>query len=69
VTPVLFALSGPKVEADVLAIALNVYATTSSLGGSAGTAYGFTVDAYGLEARSFTSAATGPPSASRITRR
>ena len=32
-------------------MALNVYATTSSLGGSAGAAYGFTVSATGLGAR------------------
>jgi hypothetical protein len=49
----LFALGGNKVQAQVLAVALNVYATTSSLGGSAGTAYGFTVSATGLGARSF----------------
>jgi hypothetical protein len=48
-----FGLSGPKVEAQVLAVALNVYATTASLGGSAGTAYGFTVSATGLGARSY----------------
>jgi len=33
-----FGLSGPKAEAQVLATALNVYATTSSLGGNAGAA-------------------------------
>src|SRR5262249_32889959 len=48
-----FALQGPKVEAQVLATALNVYATTSSLGGSAGAAYGFTVSAAGLGARTY----------------
>jgi sugar lactone lactonase YvrE len=48
-----FDLQGPKVEAQVLAAALNVYATTASLGGSAGTAYGFTVSATGLGAQSF----------------
>jgi hypothetical protein len=37
----------------VLAVALNVYATTSLLGGSAGVAYGFTVSATGLGARSY----------------
>jgi hypothetical protein len=46
-----FSLSGPKAEAQVLATALNVYATTSSLGGNAGAAYGFTVSATGLGAR------------------
>jgi hypothetical protein len=48
-----FGLHGPKVEADVLATALSVYATTMSLGSTAGQTYGFTVDAYGLGARSF----------------
>ena len=48
-----FDLTGPKVEAQVLAAALNVYATTSSLGGSAGVTYGFTVSATGLGAQSF----------------
>ena len=48
-----FDLSGPKVEAQVLAAALDVYATTACLGGSAGTAYGFTVSATGLGARSY----------------
>ena len=48
-----FDLSGPKVEAQVLAVALDVYATTACLGGSAGTAYGFTVSATGLGAQSF----------------
>jgi hypothetical protein len=47
------ALSAPKVEAEVLAAALNVYATTASLGGTAGQAYGFTVSTTGLGARSF----------------
>jgi parallel beta-helix repeat protein len=44
----LFGLSGPKLDAQVLATALNVYATTSSLGGTAGVAYGFVVTAAGL---------------------
>jgi hypothetical protein len=48
-----FILSGPKVEAHVLAVALNVYATTMSLGGTAAVAYGFTVSATGLGARSY----------------
>jgi hypothetical protein len=45
-----FALSGPKVEAQVLATALSVYATTASLGGTAAAAYGFTVSSVGLGA-------------------
>lgn len=44
--------SGMKLDAQVLATALNVYATTQSLGGSAAAAYGFTVSAYGLGADS-----------------
>jgi hypothetical protein len=54
-----FALGGTKVEAQVLATALNVYATTASLGGPAGTAYGFTVSATGLGARSYNVGADG----------
>jgi hypothetical protein len=49
----LFALPSPQAGAQVLTVALNIYATTSSLGGSAGAAYGFTVSATGLGARSF----------------
>ena len=49
----LFNMSGPKAQAQVLALALNVYATTSSLGGTAGAAYGFTVSAQGLGACSY----------------
>jgi hypothetical protein len=48
-----FNLSGNQVQAQVLATALNVYATTASLGGNAGVAYGFTVSATGLGARSY----------------
>jgi hypothetical protein len=44
----LFGLSAPKLDAQVLATALNVYATTLSLGGTAGQAYGFAVTAAGL---------------------
>jgi hypothetical protein len=47
-----FEQHGPKVEADVLATALNVYATTLSLGGTAAEAYGFSVTADGLGADS-----------------
>jgi hypothetical protein len=47
-----FNLSAPKVQAQVLAVALNVYATTQGLGGTAGVAYGFSVSASGLGARS-----------------
>jgi hypothetical protein len=48
-----FNLGGSKAQAQTLAVALNVYATTSSLGGSAGASYGFTVSATGLGARSY----------------
>jgi hypothetical protein len=47
-----FALSG-SLEAQVLATALNIYASTQSLGGTIGNAYGFTVSATGLGADSF----------------
>jgi hypothetical protein len=46
-------LPDPKVDAEVLATALNVYATTKSLGGTAGQAYMFVVDDMGLGARSY----------------
>src|SRR5262249_33448318 len=49
----LFNQSGSNAQANVLATALNVYATTQSLGGTAGQAYGFTVTAAGLGAYSF----------------
>jgi uncharacterized delta-60 repeat protein len=42
----------PKLYAQVLATALNVYATTQSLGGTAGPQFGFTVSATGLGAKS-----------------
>jgi hypothetical protein len=45
-----FAEHGPKLDAQVLATALNVYATTLSLGGTAGRAYGFVVNDAGLGA-------------------
>jgi type VI protein secretion system component Hcp len=44
---------------QVLAAALNVYATTASLGGTAAQAYGFTVSATGLGAHSFNVGADG----------
>ncbi|HEY7310781.1 MAG TPA: choice-of-anchor Q domain-containing protein [Gemmataceae bacterium] len=46
------ALPAPKVEAEVLAAALNVYATTLSLGGTAAQAFGFRVSDAGLGADS-----------------
>jgi hypothetical protein len=54
----LFALPG-SLDAQVLATALNIYATTLSLGGTIGTAYGFTVSADGLGAYSFNVGADG----------
>jgi hypothetical protein len=47
-----FRLGGTEVQAQVLAVAINVYATTASLGGNVAAAYGFTVNATGLGARS-----------------
>jgi hypothetical protein len=47
-----FSLPGPKLDAEVLATALDVYATTLSLGGTLGQQYGFTVTAAGLGADS-----------------
>jgi hypothetical protein len=55
----LFGLSAPKLDAQVLATALNVYATTSSLGGTAGVAYGFVVTAAGLGAGVYNLGASG----------
>jgi hypothetical protein len=49
----LFALPGSNLQADMLATALNVYATTQSLGGTAAETYGFQVTATGLGADSF----------------
>ncbi len=46
-------------DAEVLATALNVYATTLSLGGTAGQAYGFLVDTAGLGARTSNVGANG----------
>jgi hypothetical protein len=46
----LFSLQGPKLDAMVLDTALDVYATTSSLGGAQAAAYGFRVTADGLGA-------------------
>jgi hypothetical protein len=53
-----FALPG-SLEAQVLATALNIYATTLSLGGTVGQAYGFTVSADGLGADSYNVGADG----------
>jgi autotransporter-associated beta strand protein len=45
-----FAEPGPKLDAAILDTALDVYATTASLGGQTAAAYGFKVNAYGLGA-------------------
>jgi hypothetical protein len=56
---------------DVLATALNVYATTSAWGGSAAAAYGFTVSSTGLGACSYSvgsdGAAVGVPNSTTLT--
>jgi hypothetical protein len=49
----LFNVKGPKLDAELLATALNVYATTLSLGGTAAQTYGFDVTVYGLGASSY----------------
>jgi hypothetical protein len=49
----LFAQGHDNPDAQVLATALNVYATTTSLGGAQGLTYGFGVTAQGLGASSF----------------
>jgi hypothetical protein len=55
----LFNLDGTQVQAQVLATALNVYATTTSLGGNAAAAYGFSVSATGLGACSYSVGSDG----------
>ena len=54
-----FALPGSNLEAEVLATALNVYATTQSLGGMTGVSHRFIVSAGGLGADSFNVGADG----------
>ncbi len=44
----LYVNSSTQLDAQVLATALNVYASTTSLGGNTATSYGFTVTADGL---------------------
>jgi hypothetical protein len=55
----LFNQKGPKLDAQVLDTALDVYATTLSLGGTAAQAYGFDVTAYGLGASDYNVGANG----------
>jgi hypothetical protein len=55
----LFRVHGQKTYAQVLATALNVYATTLSLGGQAAKPYGFTIDQYGLGASGYNVGSNG----------
>jgi hypothetical protein len=55
----LFNQQGPKLDAQVLGTALDVYATTLSLGGTAAQAYGFDVTADGLGASTYNVGANG----------
>ena len=48
-----YSTSARATDAQVLATALNVYASTASLGGDAAAAYGFSVSAAGLGAAQF----------------
>ncbi|HKI32219.1 MAG TPA: hypothetical protein VKA46_10150 [Gemmataceae bacterium] len=48
-----WAMHHDQPDVQVLAAARNVYATTASLGGAQGAAYGFSVTAAGLGANSF----------------
>jgi hypothetical protein len=49
----LYRRPGPRLEAEMLATALNLYATTQSLGGAAGAAFGFAVSGPGLGASTY----------------
>jgi len=55
----LYNLGGSRLEAKVMATALSVYATTSSLGGTAGMFYGFTVTTSGLGASTYNVGSNG----------
>jgi hypothetical protein len=55
----LYNLGGKRVDAEVLTTALNVYATTSFLGGTAGAQYGFTVTAGGVGAKTWNVGSNG----------
>src|SRR5262249_45170218 len=56
----LFADPCQGLDVQILATALNVYASTRSLGGTMAAAYGFTVSAAGLGADSFDLGRRGP---------
>lgn len=55
----LFRAKGGKLAAHLMATALSVYATTESLGGQAGAAYGFTTSTYGLALSVYNVGASG----------
>jgi hypothetical protein len=55
----LFSLQGPKLDAEVLDTALDIYATTFSLGGAQAAAFGFRVTADGLGASSYNVGSNG----------
>jgi hypothetical protein len=55
----LFDATGQKLDAQVFATALNVYATTLSLGGTAAAAYGFTVTVAGVGASTWNIGTSG----------
>jgi hypothetical protein len=57
----LFGSPAPQIGAAILSEALNIYATTSSLGGAAGSADGFLVSRTGLGALSCNVGADGAP--------
>jgi hypothetical protein len=48
-----FLVKGQKLDAQVLATALSVYVTNSTLAGTAAVAYGFSVTTYGLGVSTF----------------
>jgi hypothetical protein len=55
----LYAKPAKKAEADVLALALSVYATNSKLAGTTAAAYGFAVSTTGLGAATVSVGASG----------
>jgi hypothetical protein len=55
----LFNSQSQKTYAQVLATALNVYATDNGLGGSAAKSYGFTVDSVGLATSTYNVGSNG----------
>lgn len=62
----LFDQPASQLDAVVLTTALNVYATTLSLGGTLGQSYGFAASDTGLGARSYNVGPDGAPSAWRM---